>query len=137
MAVAAEITGDADLGMVRNREIGIDDHPPTAIEFAARGLCQLLSQMGWFDSSGPDHRCRLDTNIPIWAADHNLSGSHGLDAALGYEFHAIQLKGFLGFFGELFWHRSQNPVAGVHQHDSRFLGIKLFEGTVQSPSHEL
>ena len=62
VAVAAKITGDADLGMIRYREIGVDNDPPTAIDLATRGLCQLLSQMGRFHASGPDHRCCLDSN---------------------------------------------------------------------------
>ena len=48
--------------------------------------------MGWLHTSGPDHRCRLDPDITIGAADHHLSGPHCLDAALGQKLDPI------GFF---------------------------------------
>ncbi len=128
VAVAAEITGDADFGMAGNREIWVDDDPATAIEFATRGLRQLLPQVRWLHAGGPDHRCRLDPNVSIGPTDHNLPRPHGLDAALRHVFDAIAFEVFEGCLRELRWHRSQHPVTGIHQNDPRFLGIQLLEG---------
>ena len=80
--------------MIRYREIGVDNDPPTAIDLASRGLCQLLSQMGDFHASGPDNRCCLDSNVSIGATDHNFPGPHGLDATLRHLFDAIALEAF-------------------------------------------
>ena len=94
MAVAAKIIGDADFWIIRYREIGVDNDPPTAIDLATRGLCQLLSQMGRFHASGLDHGCFLDSNVSIGATDYNFPGPHGLDATLEHLFDAIALEAF-------------------------------------------
>ncbi len=60
-----------------------------------------------------------------------------MDAALGQKLDPVAFESRKGRFGELRWHRSQHSVAGVHQHDPCFLGIQLFEGIVQGPTHQL
>ena len=46
VAVAAQIPGDADLGMISDREVGLNDDATTTIHLATGGFGEFFAEMG-------------------------------------------------------------------------------------------
>ena len=93
--------------------------------------------MGGAHACGPDHCGCLDSTVSVRGADDDFPWTHGLHTALGDEFDAIAFKRRQGRFRLLSWHRPENTISGINQHDPCLARIKLLESVIECPMHQL
>ena len=129
--------------MARNREVGLDDHPPSAINWAPTAIRQQLAEMGRAHPRTPADGGSLQHPLGRCARRRFLESHgetarlHALHPAPQDQLHSLGDQVIAGGLGELRRHRPQHPIAGIHQDHAAGLRIQLAEIAAGSLVHQL